>query len=642
MRDLNRPAAPVLAVFLWSNPRSDKPGLMTVEVCLTLIAGAVAFGWPEIASGLFQRAEKAFARLARRRALAVTAVGVSAALLRLAALPLCPVPHPFVPDDFSFLLAGDTFASGRLTNPTPALWVHFESIHISMTPTYMSMYFPVQGLVLAAAKTLTGQPWFGVLCMTALMCAAICWMLQAWLPPGWALLGGGLAIMRLGLFSCWINTYHTAGPIAATGGALVLGAFPRLLKSQRPRSALLLSLGVIMLAGTRPYEGLLLCLPAAAVVGHWLLFGKNRPSTAVLFRLSVAPLALILAAGACMGYYNYRVFGSPLTLPYTVNRATYAMAPYFVWQSPRPEPAYRHEVLRRFYYDNELAALQEMNTLPGFTQQTLLKLARGVLFFSGVALLWPLLMFRRVLLDRRTRFLVLCIAVMTIGMLLQIFFLAYYVAPFTAAFYALGLQAMRHMRQLKLEGARVGQALVRLSVALCVILCGVRLLAGPLHISMPEWPASAWNFNWYGPADFGRERAQIKDALEQLPGRQLAIVRYSPEHNPLDEWVYNAPDIADSKVIWARDMNPAENLELIRHYRNRQIWLIEPDLQPPRVSPYPASKATVARQAGDCDALELSSPIPPDGQSAAQCARRLADASRKDSRNSRRSTRAQR
>jgi hypothetical protein len=298
--------------------------------------------------------------------------------------------------------------------------------------------------------------------------------------------------------------------------------------------------------------------------------------------------------------------------------------------------------LRRFYYDNELAALQEMNTLPGFTQLTLLKLARGVLFFSGVALLWPLFMFRRVLLDRRTRFLVLCIAVMTIGMLLQIFFLAYYIAPFTAVFYALGLQAMRHMRVLKLEGVRVGQGVIRMSVALCVILCGVRLLAGPLHISMPEWPASAWNFNWYGPADFGRERAQIKDALEQLPGRQLAIVRYSPEHNPLDEWVYNAPDIADSKVIWARDMNPAENLELIRHYRNRQIWLIEPDLQPPRVSPYPASKATVARQAGDCDALELSSPIPPDGQSAAQCAWRLADASRKDSRNSRRSTRAQR
>ena len=560
-----------------------------------LMAGALAFGWPEIASHLFRCAENSFAKWARRRALAVAAVGISAILLRLAVLPLCHVPHPFVPDDFSFLLAGDTFASGRLTNPTPALWVHFESIHISMTPTYMSMYFPLQGMILAAAKTLTGQPWFGVLCMSALMCAAICWMLQAWLPPGWALLGGGLAMLRLGLFSCWINSYHTAGPIAATGGALVLGALPRLLQSPRLRYSLLLAMGAILLAGTRPYEGLLLCLPVLVALGQWLLTGKDRPRGAALVRLVLPSLALLLAAGAWMGYYNYRVFGSPLTLPYTLNRATYATAPYFVWQSPRPEPAYRHEVLRRFYYENELAALQEIRTFPGFAQETLLKLARGVLFFSGVALLWPLLLFRRVLLDRRTRFLVLCLAVMAIGMLLQIFFLAYYLAPFTAVFYALGLQAMRHLRVLKVEGVRVGQALVRLSVALCVILCGVRLFAGPLHISMPEWPASAWNFNWYGPAEFGQERARIESDLEQLPGRQLAIVRYSANHNPLDEWVYNAPDIEGAKVIWAREMNVAENSELIRYYRDRQVWLVEPDAQPPRLSPYRGAELATIR-----------------------------------------------
>src|SRR6202021_2943196 len=127
-------------------------------------------------------------------------------------------PHPFYPDDFSFLFAADTFAHGRLTNPTPAMWTHFETMHITMHPTYASMFFPAQGLVLAAGKVFFGHPWFGELCVMAMMCAAICWMLQAWLPPTWALLGGALAILRLGLFSYWIATYSGAGSLPALGG----------------------------------------------------------------------------------------------------------------------------------------------------------------------------------------------------------------------------------------------------------------------------------------------------------------------------------------------------------------------------------------------------------------------------------------
>lgn len=256
---------------------ANGPSLVLIEGALAVLALAVSFGLPGFGSLWFSRIERVFNQLARRRSLSVAAVGFAAFFLRLAILPFCPIPVPFITDEFSFLLAADTFASGRLTNPTPAMWVNLESIHVSMKPTYMSMYFPAQGLVLAAGKVLTGHPWCGILVVTALMCAAVCWMLQAWLPPSWALLGGLLIVLRLGLFSYWINTYSGGGSIVALGGALVLGALPRFIKHARFRDALLMAIGVSLLGICRPYDGFLLCLPVSVYLGWWIFRGRIVP-----------------------------------------------------------------------------------------------------------------------------------------------------------------------------------------------------------------------------------------------------------------------------------------------------------------------------------------------------------------------------
>ena len=570
------------------NPSPDNaPSMMLIEGGLTAIAFAIAFALPRLGSSWFSRIERAFTCFAQRKRRSVLAVGVAALLLRLAILPFCPIPLPFVQDDFSFLLAANTFALGRLANPTPAMWIHFESIQITMQPTYMSMYFPAQGLILAAGKVLLGHPWFGLLIINALMCAAFCWMLQAWLPPRWALLGGVIVILRIGLFSYWINTYSGGGSVAALGAALLLGGLPRFVRHTRHRDALLMAVGISLLALSRPYEGLLLCLLAAILLARWLFFGKRRPSLALVLRRTALPLAIVLASVAWLGYYDYRAFGNPRTLPYTVDRAEYAAAPYWIWQSPRPIPVYHHEVIRDFYVHQELGSAMRLHTAGGLLMEELfMKPLRMFLFFAGFALLPPLIMLRRALLDRRIRFLVVCIAVVYCAVIVETWLITHYFAAIAPAFYALGIQMMRHLRQWRPGRQPVGLAIQRFVVTLCIAIAALRLVAEPLHIGLATWPSGSWASTWHGPGRMGLPRKHIEDQLNQLPGGQLILVRYSPDHSSLDEWVYNAPDIDRSKIIWAREMDAKNNQELLRYYQDRKVWLVQPDNDPVTLSPY--------------------------------------------------------
>ena len=519
------------------------------------------------------RISRAFSSLARRKILCVVLTGASVLAIRVALIPLLGVPEPMWHDEYSFLLAADTFAHGRLTNPTHPMWKHFESFHIIQQPTYMSMYPPAQGLILAAGQLL-GHPWIGQLVVTALMCSALCWMLQAWLPPAWALFGAALAVLRLGILFYWMNSYF-AGSLTALAGALVLGSLPRIQRHRRLRDAAVMGIGLATLANTRPYEGLVFSLPIAMAMAVWLARQKQIPTLTVMRRV-VLPLIFILGVtGAAMGYYFWRVTGDPLLMPYQVDRQTYAMAPYFIWQHARPEPFYRHAVMRDFYQGWEYHDYLSDTTPLGFVRRLLYKLYVLWKFYAGPALTIPLLAFPCIFPDRKMRFPLVVAGFVAAGIVLEVWTGTHYVAAATGLFLLLLVQCMRHLRVWRWSGKPVGAALLRAVPAICVAMICLRLCAVVARAPIEQpWPRG------------NLKRAAILHQLEAGPDKHLIIVRYGPEHGSHIEWVYNRADIDGAKVVWARDMGEEQNQELLRYFSNRRVWALYADESPPRLEPY--------------------------------------------------------
>lgn len=620
--------------------------LEELELLLTLLSLLAAFSAPQLSRHAFRRLMRRMRRWSRRPVLSGILVAALPLVLRAALLPWIPVPQPQIQEEFSYLLGADTFAHGRLANPTHPMALFFDNIQLIQTPHYASARLPGQAAFLALGEVLFHLPWLGVYLSVGLMCAAFYWMLRAWTPPAWALLATLLFAIRFGVFTYWMNSYW-GGSVIALGGALVLGALPRILSKQRFTDALLYAAGCCLLAADRPYEGIFFALPTAIVlvIAWW-----RAPAGARLrFLRAFGTVATVLCAYlGWFAYYNHATTGNTLQTAYGLWRKQQSIVPAFWWQplrriwpvyySPQTfqfnavwEVGIYRDLHRSLFAGVSAMAWRLMQFLQLYLRPLLLlpllagavrvdawnawtgaagkpalhaQLRNGLwillgllallighsLVITAIFFLWGLVrIFPRRLLPGEPSckkwgrgIPILLLLAGALCAVLTNFSMPTYYAQFTAPAFVLVAAGLATLASWRRRQG-TGQAIVLNLSLCCCLMFAVSTGLSVFHVHvLHESP-----FNWSTYENRLEQRAEVQSFLEKQPGKQLAIVRYGPRHNVLDAWVWNLADIDAQKVVWARELKPEWTAKLVQYYAGRKIWLVEPDTG--RVVAYPVN-----------------------------------------------------
>jgi hypothetical protein len=484
--------------------------------------------------------------IARRRTMWIMIAAILGPSIRLAILPLAPIPYPTLHDEFGHLLGADTLQHGRLANPPLPLSDHFETIYVLQKPVYAATYPLGNAAFQAIGWKLTGQPWLGVWLSVVLCCAAIAWCLYRWVPPVAAWAAGLLCSLHLGISSSWMNTYWQ-GTVPAAGGALVLGALPLLYRTGRIKYAGIAGIGWTLIFFTRPYESILAGVTIAITV-------------LVRRRLGViAVLTVIVLIDLCgYGYHNWRVTGDPLLHPYQLSQLQYGVPHALLWQKEILEPP------RLTAQQRGVFLWQQSNYRAGKRLATHLLAAvkdwKGVWsFYIGYPLTIPFAVAIVGFRSWKVRVMLAGIAVSLAWSFCYPETKPHYLAPVAPFFFAVSARGL-----LKIAYWRRGSFLAIAFLAGSALF-GTRIL-----------------FTGHPPAG----RAVIARQLKSMDGKQLVFVHYAPGHDPHDEWVYNRAVLDEAKVVWANDLGRERNRDLMRYFKDRQAWLVEPD-EHGRFIPYP-------------------------------------------------------
>lgn len=464
-------------------------------------------------------------------------------LLPLVVLPALTlrtgVPQPNVHDEFVYLLIGDTFARGRLTNEPPADSEHFRSPHVLMSPTYQGKYPPAQGLFLAAGQVLMGMPIAGVWLSFAAASASVCWMMQGVAPNRWSLLAGVLFSLHPMISIAWGETYW-GGAVAASGGALMFGSLARLDRRSSMITSLVLGLSVVVLAASRPFEGGLLSVVGAV----WFLRCLFQHGWRDRIRVIVPATAIIMCGAGAMAIYNHAVTGDAWKMPY---------------QAWVEQHATRDSIASIVYQTGSIRDIVDVESGRLNMSSMQFKAIRHHFFFLRFALIVPLLAVPWILRRKHTVPLLAGYGIVY-GFVITNSYpgFPHYFAPATPLLCGLIVQGVRQMSAFP---GRL-QAFAGVSVAV-VLSSGVGAMWA--WSDVPYTPDKQWVY----------ARRSVEVYLESRADRSLVIVQYSADRDPGDEWVWNSGDLDVQHVVWAHSLSSDADHHLVAGRAERTAWVLD-------------------------------------------------------------------
>ncbi len=217
--------------------------------------------------------------------------------------------------------------------------------------------------------------------------------------------------------------------------------------------------------------------------------------------------------------------------------------------------------------------MDNSNSLAGEVKNSTVKGQSLWRFYFGPALTIPLLLLPRVWRNRRLRLLLIGGGLTVLAALTDTGTMPHYAAVGTGCFLAVLVVCFR-----QLSRRPQGVALAVAAPAIMLLILGVRIGLEQFHLPFTQ---KVNFFSWCCVAPGNPNKARIAGLLEKSGGEHLVIVKPKSDPQNLFQWIYNDADIDASPVVWARDMGAEANRPLLNYFRNRKVWLLDPNTNPP-------------------------------------------------------------